>query len=67
MSLLAANTPDITDRLWDRMDKAFPLLTPEPNVTTFEELMHNAGQRSVVEWLKRYKGNSIITGTMDDH
>lgn len=52
MSILAKSNPPITEQLLKEIEAAFPRLNPEPNVTTIEELMFNAGARHVVEWIK---------------
>lgn len=52
MSILTRSNPPITENFLQEIMNAFPRLDPVPNVTTHEELMFNAGQRAVVEWIK---------------
>lgn len=65
MKLLGLTSPDMSQALWDRLNRAFPPIVPVPNVTSIEEIMFNAGQRGVIEWLGQFTRNSVITGEID--
>lgn len=62
MSLLAVSTPDVSQEVLDKLEKAFTAIVPIPNVHTLEEIMYSAGQRSVVEWMKSMTTRRTITG-----
>lgn len=48
------------------LTEAFPAITAEPNVTTMDEIMFNAGQRAVIEWIRiKAVRNSSLTGAAD--
>jgi len=65
MSLLAANVPDVSVAVMQRLEKMFPVAQPVPNVTTLDELMYNAGARAVIDYLReKYSRDSIITGSL---
>ena len=63
MSMLSASIPPVSEEFFNKLNKSFPVLTPEPNVTTMDELMHNAGERKVVEWIRQHMRGSIVTGS----
>lgn len=65
MKLLALNSPEMSQHLWDRLNSAFPQIKPEPNITTLEEVMYNAGQRSIIAWLGQFVRSSVVTGEID--
>ena len=62
MSLLAINTPELSQELLDELDRTFAQLEIVPNVTTLDEIMYNAGQREVVRWLTAKTRRRTITG-----
>lgn len=61
-NLMAASMTNISAELLDQLNRAFPQITPVPNVTTMDELMYNAGQQEVVNWINHHATKSIITG-----
>jgi hypothetical protein len=64
MPMLAASIPPISKEAFDRIDQTFRLVTPVPNITTMDELMHNAGSREVVEWIRVHllRESTIVRG-----
>ena len=64
-SLLSVSLPPLTPDMLKRIEKTFPVVEPVPNVTTIDELMYNAGQQSVVAWLRQFVGTSVITGNLE--
>ncbi len=66
MMLLAKSIPTVTAEFFEELDATFRSITPEPNVTTIDELMYSAGQRSVIEWIRaKAVRSSTITGGPD--
>ena len=64
--LLAKSIPTVSAEFFEELDRTFKLVSPEPNVTTMDELMFNAGARSVVEWIRiKAVRSSTITGGPD--
>ena len=60
---LGVSIPPISEEVFRALDEAFPRLAPVPNLTTQDELMYNAGEVHVIDWLKaRYLRRPIITG-----
>lgn len=54
----------ISEELIDTLEKAFPQITIEPG-TNPDNIMYNAGERHVIEWLKRHKQDTTI-GSFDN-
>lgn len=61
-NLMAASVGNISTDLLDKLNKTFTKITAVPNVTTLEDVMYNAGQLEVVEWINHHATKSIITG-----
>ena len=61
-SRLALSLPPISDELYKELDRTFAQIDIEPNVTTIDEIMFNAGARRVVKWLERYRRTTTVTG-----
>lgn len=67
MGLMATSIPPVTKEFFDKLCDAFPRMTPEPNMTSLEDLMYNAGQQAVLEWIKvKALRESTITGSLAD-
>ena len=49
--------PNTVDDLIARLDVTFPEVVPQPGDSP-EEIMHAAGARSVVAWLKAWRANA---------
>lgn len=64
--MLASSVPEISRHFLDRLKKTFPLVKPVPNVTTLEELMFNAGQQELIEWIEHHASKEmIVTGALE--
>lgn len=62
MTLLAASTPPITKDFYEKLIRSFPLVRPEPNVTTMDEVMCGAGEQRVIDWIRAHgHTESIVT------
>ena len=67
MALMATSIPPVSKEFFDAVCNAFPRMTPEPNVTSLEELMYNAGAQAVLEWIRaKAIRESTITGSLAD-
>lgn len=55
MPIVAASTPPISEELFVILEEVFGRpYEPSPNVSTMDEIMYAAGQRSVVEWIRHH-------------
>lgn len=61
-SRLALSLPPISDELFKELDRTFAQIEIVPNVTSLDEIMHNAGARQVVAWLERHRRVTVVTG-----
>lgn len=67
MALMATSIPPVSKEFFDKLCDAFPLVTPEPNMTTIEDLMYNAGALAVIQWIRaKALRESTITGSLAD-
>lgn len=65
MSLLAASVPDLSEHAMAELTRLFTPLRPVPNVTTLDELMYNAGQQDMLEYIRsKFYRKQIITGSL---
>ena len=65
--MLAVSIPPISKELFDQLNSVFQPLLPEPDITTMDQLMHNAGSRAVIEWIRAHAlRESTITGALAD-
>lgn len=61
--LVASSVPPISEELFNKLITAFPLVRPEPNVTTMDEIMCGAGEQRVIEWIRAHAlQKPMITG-----
>ena len=62
---LALSIPPVSEEVFRDLEHSFPRSEVVPNLTTMDELMFNAGQRQVIDWLKaKYTQRSIVTGSL---
>ena len=66
MSLMATSIPTVSAEFFEKLNDTFPPLVPSPNVHTMDDVMHNAGAREVIEWIKVHSvRSSTISGGPD--
>lgn len=61
-SRLALSLPPISDELFKELDRTFQQIEISPSVTGIDEIMFNAGQRSVIAYLERFRKTTLVTG-----
>lgn len=61
MSTLSQTIPDISSQFLAKIKKAFPNKVPDPN-WTMEEVMYQAGQQNIIEWLIAHGTNESKYG-----
>ena len=67
MAMLAVSIPPVSKEFFEQLCNAFPRITPQPNITTMDEVMHNAGTQDVLEWIRvKALRESTITGSLAD-
>lgn len=65
MSILGSSVPEVSRQFLQKLKATFPPVKPIPNVTTLEELMFNAGQQELIQWIEHHANKEmIITGAM---
>lgn len=59
--LIASSVPPVTQAFFDVLNKTFIQneITPDSSVN---DIMYNAGQRNVVEWIRRHVQSLSING-----
>jgi hypothetical protein len=63
--LYIATVPAVSHEFASQLAKRFPTMEVKPGVTQ-EELLYNAGQRSVIDFVTRSATGTIISGDIDD-
>jgi hypothetical protein len=64
---MATSIPPVSKEFFDKLCDAFPRVAPEPNMTTMDDLMYNAGSQAVLEWIRvKALRESTITGSLAD-
>lgn len=58
--------PSISKELLDKLNSAFPSIDVVPNKTTIEQVMFNAGQRSIIDFINRYVKERGFSGDIND-
>lgn len=61
-SRLALSIPPISDELFKDADRTFAQIEIEPDVTSHDEIMFNAGARCVIRWLEMHRRHTVVTG-----
>lgn len=62
MSLITTRIPKITKELVDELELVFQPIAIKPDAVSMDRIMFNAGQRSVVEWLRAHQEQHVISG-----
>lgn len=66
MAQISATIPPISKDFLERLQKVFTPLQPQPNITTMDEIMFNAGQLEVIRWIEAHgHTETFVTGKAD--
>lgn len=58
MQMLSRSIPFVSQEFYDAILQAFPVLIPEPDKTTIDQIMYNAGQQYMLQWIQKQVRNN---------